>query len=304
MSKKCGIVMEVKNRTACLLTSNGEFVQVKINKNLPSIGSSYTGEETTKFSLNKFVAAAACLILSLSICGGAYAYYTPVASVLVKINPSLELKINRWNKILSATSLNSEGKHILDSIKIKNKSINDGLNIILDQAEKQNFINKEKNSTISLCINSNKDIDLKIAELKSTVKNKNFNLQISAYTDDKNYYKDKGKTNNSNKIDNKNNIKNIPNNDFNPNKSNSSKINKTNNIDLKNNSSNGNLKANDKKTNSPSNTNSINKSNNDKAHQNINKKNIDKGYEYKSQKHNSKKQKSYEKEGNNKKSSN
>lgn len=311
MIKKCGIVMEVKNGTACLLTSVGEFVQVKIDGNPPTIGSSYAGEEVSKFPLNKFIAAVACLILSFSICGGAYAYYTPVASVLVKITPAVELKINRWDKIIAATPLNTEGKHILESIQVKNKSINIGLNIILNQAEKQNLINKKQNNTISLCINSNKDLDLKIAELKSKIKNKDFNLEITPYTNSTNeaYNKDKEKTNKSNIIHSNNQEKNfkkdkVNNKDVNTKKSDSLKNNKTNIINSKNNSVNSTLKLNNKKNNNSSNINTTNKPSNKKTYQDANKKNINNNFGNKNKKYNSQKQKINEKEGNNKKSSN
>ena len=39
----------------------------------------------------------------------AYAYYTPVTTVVLSINPSISIEANRWNKIISSKALNSDG---------------------------------------------------------------------------------------------------------------------------------------------------------------------------------------------------
>ncbi|MCY6354904.1 anti-sigma factor domain-containing protein [Clostridium sp. ZS2-4] len=184
MNSKTGMVMEIKNKYAYILTPDGEFVKVKIKGNVPPIGSTYYGKPSSKLPLSKYAAMAACLILFFSFGGAAYAYYTPVASLVLKVDPSIELKINRWNKIIATQPLNDDGKNILDSVNLKNKSINEGLNILLDKASKENLVKSKPEDTkkISLDVNSDKDLNLNIHEFENKVKDKNLELEVK-YTE-------------------------------------------------------------------------------------------------------------------------
>lgn len=171
--------MEIKNKYVHILTPDGEFVKVKIKGNVPSIGSTYSGQPSSKLPLSKYASIAACFILFFSFSGAAYAYYTPVASLVLKSNPSIELKINRWNKIIKTLPLNDNGKNILNSVNIKNKSVNEGLTIILDEADKENFLKNEPDKKISLVVNSDRNLDLNINELENKLKEKNFQLEVN-----------------------------------------------------------------------------------------------------------------------------
>lgn len=172
--------MEIKNKSAYILTPDGEFVKVKIKGTVPSIGGTYSGQPSNKIPLSRYASIAACFILFFSFGGAAYAYYTPVASLVLKMDPSIELKINRWNKIIETLPLNDDGKTILDSVDLKNKSVNEGLNMILDEATKENLIKPEpeNDKKISLDVNSDKALDLNINEFENKVKDKNLQLEV------------------------------------------------------------------------------------------------------------------------------
>lgn len=181
MNSKTGIVMEIKNKKACIMTSDGQFIEVKINDTLPSIGSTYTGQVYRKPNFYKYIASAACLVFFTSIGGAAYAYYTPTTSVVVDINPSLELKLNRWNKIIKTIPLNETGAQLASSIDIKNKDIDTGLTIILDEAEKEHFINEDNTKEeqhFSLNVTSSKDTSLALPKLQEKADSKKIDIKI------------------------------------------------------------------------------------------------------------------------------
>ena len=180
MNSRTGIVMEIKYRKACIMTPDGEFTEVKIGNTIPSIGSTYTGVIEKKLPFYKYVAAAACLVLFTSIGSGAYAYYTPTTSVVVSINPALELKLNRWNKIIKTIALNEDGNKLANSIDIENKDIDTGLSMILEEAEREHFINENdaKEQKISLNITSSKDISLALPKFEEKASSKKLNVKI------------------------------------------------------------------------------------------------------------------------------
>ncbi|QGU93865.1 anti-sigma factor domain-containing protein [Clostridium bovifaecis] len=164
MADRTGIVMEIKNKKACIMTPGGEFLEVKIKGTIPTIGSVYTSSQVNKIPFYKYATVAASLLVFISTGGIAYAYYTPTASVT--LNTSLELKLNRWNKIIKTAPLNKEGENLLNSLNVKNKNINDGLNLLVEKYE-----NKEEK--ISLDITSEKNKDLDLSNFKDSSKEKN-----------------------------------------------------------------------------------------------------------------------------------
>ena len=64
----------------------------------------------------RLVPAAACLVLVLL--GGNWLYFTPTAAISVDINPSLELTVNRFDKVLSAQGFNEAGQALADTLDL------------------------------------------------------------------------------------------------------------------------------------------------------------------------------------------
>lgn len=181
---KTGIVISIMNKKAGIMTSSGEFVYVKISKVLPKVGELYTGELSRKnLSLYKYAITAASLMFMVLSSVSAYSYYTPVTTIVVSINPSVSLEANRWNKIISSKALNSDGSQILNNIKLKNKSIDQGLELLVQEAKSENFINDEyvnDQRIISVDIKSNKNSSIDISNFKNTVENNSLNIEIKA----------------------------------------------------------------------------------------------------------------------------
>lgn len=125
------------------MTSSGQFLKLKIGRLKPAVGEFYTGELVKATPFYKYAAAAASLAFVLFSGTATYAYYTPTSSVVVDINPSIELKLNKWNRIIKAIPLNGDGEKVLNSLNVKHKSVNDGLDSIIEEAKKDNFINDD-----------------------------------------------------------------------------------------------------------------------------------------------------------------
>lgn len=275
MANKTGIVMEIKNKKACIMTADGEFVKVKIFGDSPTMGSSYTGVTAAKISFFKYASAVACLLLFTSMGGVAYGYYKPITSIVLDINPSLELKANKWNRIIKTLPLNDDGEKLLTSLNVKNKSVDEALSVIIDEAENEHFIDTTKDKvsqqTISLNITSSRDSSIDVANLnkfKSAAKEKNLNVKVTynknhntsiPKTDIIEDNKDRiNKTDKNNDNKSKKNITN-PNSSIpkekNHNNNNNSKHNSSTNIKQNNSSNNGkgSSKVNDNKANSSKN---------------------------------------------------
>ena len=181
---KTGIVISIMNKKVGIMTSGGEFVYIKCKKVVPNVGEIYSGELYKKnLFLHKYAITAASLMFVLISSASAYAYYTPVTTIVVSINPSVSLEANRWNKIISSKALNSDGSLILSNIKLKNKSIDAGLELLVNEAKTEHFINDEyinDKKIISVDIKSDKDGVIDISKFKNTIDNNNLNIKINA----------------------------------------------------------------------------------------------------------------------------
>lgn len=295
MSKKEGIVVSVSGKYANLLTPSGEFVKVSCKSRKPNIGEKFQGYQVSNniFHFNaRGLAAAACIMFILTIGGGVKAYYSPVATVLVSINPHIELKVNYFNKIISSKALNDDGRKILSEVKIKNVNINEGLQIIIDQSKKDKFIddNYIKTKTVSVEIDGKK---INISKFKSNIQASNLSIRIQSNgnvildknlnnksSENANYQKPAGNNtennenssvNNENGKSSSNNENNSNNNGNNGSSANSDKVKENESADLKQNQGleNGQTNENQSSKKKADNSKAVNKSS--KANSNENK---------------------------------
>lgn len=77
--------------------------------------------------------AAVCVCLLLALLGGRWLYFTPVAAISIDINPSIELSVNRFDRVIAVTALNEGGQALSSALDIKYKPYGQALEQILGQ---------------------------------------------------------------------------------------------------------------------------------------------------------------------------
>ncbi len=184
MKSRRGIIVSIEGKVASIITSDGEFLNVYVDKKKqnPNVGEEYEGVLSKDGIINNrfFKYIAACLIFFIVLSGGSvYAYYTPVSTVVIDTNPIVELKLNRWDRVIEVKALNEDGIKILKKINIKNDSVDKALITILERSEKDKFINQDyikENKIITLDIKGKKDVSL--SEFKKEIDKGKLNLVI------------------------------------------------------------------------------------------------------------------------------
>lgn len=92
-------------------------------------------------SLRAKIALAACAVLiALGIGGGAYAYQTPVAYVGIDINPSIELGVNYFDRVVSAEGDNADGQDILSEINVVGMTYEEALASLNDSLMNKGYL--------------------------------------------------------------------------------------------------------------------------------------------------------------------
>ena len=73
-------------------------------------------------------AACACLLLALL---GPWLYFTPTAEISIDINPSLSLRVNRFDRVIAITGLNEDGEALSSTLDVKNRNYTQAVEQIL-----------------------------------------------------------------------------------------------------------------------------------------------------------------------------
>ncbi|MBQ1351507.1 MAG: hypothetical protein IIY71_02170 [Oscillospiraceae bacterium] len=67
------------------------------------------------------------------------------ATIYLDINPSIELQVNRQNKVLSAEAKNPDGEIILEDMDLKNTDLNLTINALIGSMVKHGYLNEAQN---------------------------------------------------------------------------------------------------------------------------------------------------------------
>ena len=184
MRTKTGIVMQVKGNTAYIMTQSGEFEKVKITHNKPEIGEIYTGIAYKKHKNIKYFVSAASIFLCVALAGTSYAYYNPANSVIVKLdNIDAKIYTNIFNKIIKIFHNTQECSNIMESLKLKNKDINNGLTQIINASKE---IDNKENLLVEIKNNSNVASKIDIEKFKENLEKKSIDYVIDKETDNRN----------------------------------------------------------------------------------------------------------------------
>lgn len=152
---------ELKEKTAA-------YVRAALNK-IESNGKIANAElelKKDKHVIKRLVIAAssvaACVILAL----GANSYYhTPVDYVCLDINPSVELGINAFGRVVCSQAYNEDGLRLIEESDPSNMSVENAVRSLVQEAAAQGFIS-ENGSTV-IAVTSESVSEKKAAELQS-----------------------------------------------------------------------------------------------------------------------------------------
>lgn len=79
----------------------------------------------------RLAVALACLCLVCA--GGCGLYFTPTVRISLDINPSIELSVNCFNRVIGAAGYNADGQALLSGLKLQNASYAEAVDRVLAQ---------------------------------------------------------------------------------------------------------------------------------------------------------------------------
>lgn len=90
------------------------------------------------------VAAAICVILILCVgAGGYYIMEAPVSYVSIDVNPSIELTLNRFDRVVAVAAYNDDAEGIVNNLEVRGMLCDEAVDSIADSEGMQPYLNGE-----------------------------------------------------------------------------------------------------------------------------------------------------------------
>ncbi|MCI8292357.1 MAG: hypothetical protein HFH53_02315 [Hespellia sp.] len=119
-----------------------------MNNKIKEVFDQVQAEETLKNSTKEFLAnktqgytesikqpfhiyAVVCVCLLFLLIGGRWLYFTPTSIISIDINPSFELNVNRFDRIISVNSFNADGQDFTNNLHVRFMRYTDAVDQIL-----------------------------------------------------------------------------------------------------------------------------------------------------------------------------
>ncbi len=90
----------------------------------------------------RLAAVLACLVLMLL--GARRLYLTPTVVISLDINPSVELAVNGFDRVITATGMNPDGEALLQTLSLENRSCGDAVEQLLNSETIKTLLAEEE----------------------------------------------------------------------------------------------------------------------------------------------------------------
>lgn len=106
--------------------------------------------------IGKTVAAVCAMVMVLIGIGGYSWLLTPVSYVSIDINPSMELALNRLDRVVSVTSYNPQGEELIKNLRLKGKKYMQAIYMITESDRLKQYLQFEEELVLTVAADSSK----------------------------------------------------------------------------------------------------------------------------------------------------
>lgn len=105
------------------------------------------GEEKSKSIFGRRIAYGAAVLCTLVLAVGIFGFYSvytsPVSYVSIDINPSIELVLNRFNRVIETNAYNDDGTEITEAVDVSNMDYEEAIEKIIASEEFSGYLTDE-----------------------------------------------------------------------------------------------------------------------------------------------------------------
>lgn len=142
-----GIIVEQSAKHWVVMTRDGRFLKVGRGVISGEVGKEVTIPLQRKRVFARISASVAAVFLFLMVLGAWQGWFFDmghdvVAYVAIDINPSVELGINRSDKVIEARGLNEDGMELINKVHLEGKKIDEAIRLLISRADEEQYLGK------------------------------------------------------------------------------------------------------------------------------------------------------------------
>ena len=148
------VVLEIRGNMAAVMTADGQIIKIedcgyRVGEEI-NVAVKSSRKKTSHITAMKplLIAASALFVL---FGGGAGAYFVPAGTVSLDVNPSIEYKINMFDRVLSVSGVNDDGEAVITSLErsdIVGQSIENAVENTIDEIRTEGYFSEEENYVV------------------------------------------------------------------------------------------------------------------------------------------------------------
>lgn len=90
-----------------------------------------------------------CSLLIVSMIGLA-SYFTPISAISIDINPSIELKLNAYNRVIQTTAYGPQAEQVLSSLDLINHTYTDAISQMMESNEMAKYLTNDTDVSVTV----------------------------------------------------------------------------------------------------------------------------------------------------------
>lgn len=129
--------------------------------------------------------AAACALLVLAVGLGSFRLVlTPVSYISVDVNPSIELSLNRFDRVVAAQAYNQDGALVLENLTLEGKPYVEAVELVLKSDAMVRCLTEEAELTFTVAAASQEQETAIVSGLQSCAGYREYNAQSFCVSQD------------------------------------------------------------------------------------------------------------------------
>ena len=110
----------------------------------------YGAAKARPHTIRRFAAAAACFALAVIGGTGYWAYFSPTCAISIDINPSVELAVNRFDKVISVDGIGEDGDALAETLDVRFLNYADALDSLLENPTVGDYLAQDEVLSIAV----------------------------------------------------------------------------------------------------------------------------------------------------------
>ncbi len=125
----------------------------------------FSRQRRRKKMRRRLAAVCACLTLIAAGAGGWMIYQTPVSFISIDVNPSLELGLNRLDRVVQTTAYNEDGAAIANCLHLKNQPYRQAIDALFSNQLFQSYLTRDSSLVFTVVSQDENRLRREIQEL-------------------------------------------------------------------------------------------------------------------------------------------